>query len=173
MTRIKLTGISKRIAAGKKITLKAKVYPSNAANKALRWSTGSKKLATVTKRGVVTINRKAGGKTVTITAKAKDGSGKKATYRIRIMKGAVTSVEIKGAKKTLKAGKTMRLTAAVKAGRGANRKVKWISSNKTWATVSSRGTVTALKKGKGKTVKITAMATDGTGKKRAVRITIR
>ena len=173
VTRIKLTGISKRIAAGKKITLKAKVYPSNAANKALRWSTGSKKLATVTKRGVVTINRKAGGKTVTITAKAKDGSGKKATYRIRIMKGAVTSVEIKGAKKTLKAGKTMRLTAAVKAGRGANRKVKWISSNKTWATVSSRGTVTALKKGKGKTVKITAMATDGTGKKRVVRITIR
>ena len=173
VTKIKLTGISKKIAAGKKITLKATVSPENAANKTLVWSTSNKKLATVSKKGVVKIKKKAGGKTVTITAKAKDGSGKKAKYKIKIMKGAVKSVKIKGAKKTMKAGKTMKLKAVVTAGKGANKKIKWTSSNVKWAKVSSGGKVTALKKGKGKTVKITAMATDGTGKKKVIKIKIK
>ncbi len=56
---------------------------------------------------------------------------------------------------------------------GAKSKVKWSSSNKKYATVSSSGKVKALKAGKGKKVKITAMATDGSGKKKTVVIKIK
>ena len=53
------------------------------ANRSLAWSSSNTKLAIVDKYGKVkTIKGKKG--TVTITAKATDGSGKKATFKIRI-----------------------------------------------------------------------------------------
>ena len=118
------------------------------------------------------VNKKAAGKTVTITAIAKDGSNKKATYKIKVMKGSVKSISIKG-KKTVKAGKTLKLTAKVKASKGANKKLIWKSSNTKYATVSSSGKVIAKKTGKKKTVIITVMSTDGTNKKKTVKIKIK
>lgn len=118
------------------------------------------------------INKRAAGKTVTITAIAKDGSNKKATHKIKVMKGSVKSISIKG-KKTVKAGKTLKLTAKVKASKGANKKLIWKSSNRKYATVSSSGKVKTKKTGKKKTVKITVMSTDGTNKKKTVKIKIK
>ncbi|EOS70642.1 VCBS protein, partial [Lachnospiraceae bacterium MD308] len=96
----------------------------------------------------------------------------KATYKITSMKGAVKRIAVSG-KKSVKAGKTLKLKAKVSAAKKANKKVKWTSSNKKYATVSSSGKVKALKTGKGKKVKITAMATDGSGKKKTVVIKIK
>ena len=115
-------------------------------------------------KGVVTVKKKTGGKSVTITATAKDGSKKKATYKIKVMKGVVKSISLTG-KKTLKVGKTLKIKAKVKASKGANTKLLWTSSNTKYATVTSAGKVKALKAGKKKTVTITAMATDGSNKK--------
>ena len=42
-----------------------------------------------------------------------------------------------------------------------------------YATVNSKGVVTTKKAGKGKTVKITATATDGSGKKATIKIKIK
>ena len=88
------------------------------------------------------------------------------------MKGVVKKVAISG-KKTVKAGKTLKLKAKVTATKKANKKLKWTSSNKKYATVSSAGKVKALKAGKGKKVKITAAATDGSGKKKTITIKIK
>ena len=137
-----------------------------------KWTTSNKKYATVDKNGVVKFNKKAAGKTVTITAYATDGSGKKATFKIKIMKGTIKKIKITG-KKTVKAGKTLSLKAKVTASKGANKKLKWTSSNTKYATVSGSGKVKALKAGKKKSVKITAMATDGSGKKATVTIKIK
>lgn len=52
------------------------------------------------------------------------------------------------------------------------KQLKWTSSNTKYATVSS-GKVKALKAGKKKSVKITAMATDGSGKSKTVTIKIK
>ncbi len=172
VSRIALSGISKKIAAGKKIKLTASIIPSNASDKSVTWTSGNKKVATVNSSGVVTMKKNSGGKSVTITATAKDGSGVKATYKITSMKGAVKRIAVSG-KKSVKAGKTLKLKAKVSAAKKANKKVKWTSSNKKYATVSSSGKVKALKTGKGKKVKITAMATDGSGKKKTVVIKIK
>ena len=172
VSKISLSGVSKKIAAGKKIELKAKVSPSNASNKGVTWKSSNKKVATVNSKGVVTIKKKTGGKSVTITATAKDGSKRKATYKIKVMKGIVKKVSISG-KKTVKAGKTLKLKAKISASKGANRKIKWTCSNTKYATVSSSGKVKAKKAGKRKKIKITAMATDGSGKKKTITIKIK
>ena len=172
VSQIKLSALSTKIAAGKKIKLTATINPKNATKKTLKWTTNNKKLATVDKNGVVTIKKKAGGKTVKITAEATDGSGKKATFTIKVMKGVVKKVKISG-KKTVKVGKTLKLKAKVTASKGANKKLKWTSSNPKYATVFASGKVKASKAGKKKSVKITAMATDGSGKKATVKIKIK
>lgn len=171
VSRISLSGISKNIAAGKKITLKPTVSPKDVVNKKLKWSSSNTKIAVVNQAGVVTVKKNAGNKSVTITAAAQDGSNKKATYKIKVMKGVVKTISVSG-KKTVKAGKSLKLKAKVTASKGANKKLKWSSRNTKYATVSSSGSVKALKAGKGKSVKITAMATDGSGKKKTVTIKI-
>jgi len=88
------------------------------------------------------------------------------------MKGIVKKVTISG-KKSVKAGKTLKLKGKVKATNKANKKLQWKSSNTKYATVNASGKVKALKAGKGKKVKITAMATDGSGKKKSVTIKIK
>ena len=176
VSRIILTGISKKIVHGKKIKLTVTILPKNAANKKLKWSTSNKKLATVTQSGLVKISKKAKpGKTVKITAAATDGSGKKQVWAIKVMKGAVKKITVKGYKKTLKAGKTMKLKAVVKTTKGkpVNKKLKWTSLSPKYATVTQTGKVKAKPAGKGKTVKIKVESTDGTNKSVVKKIKIK
>ena len=172
VSSIRLFAISKKIAAGRKITLKATVLPDNASNKKLIWKSSNPKVATVTQRGVVTVKKKTGGKKVTITATAADGSKKYASWKITSMRGIVKKVKITGSK-PVKAGKKLKLKAKVTATKKANKKLLWTSSNKKYATVNAKGIVTTKKAARGKTVKITAMATDGSGKKHTVKIQIK
>ena len=170
---IKINGMSKTIAAGKKLSLTAKVTPANAENKAVTWVSSNSKYAAVDARGKVTAKKAGAGKTVKITAAAKDGSGIQAVYQIKIMKDAVKSIQLK-AKKSVKAGKKLAIKATVKTtGKKANKKLAWTSSNTKYATVNSKGTVSAKKAGKGRKVKITAQSTDGSGKKKTVTIKIK
>ena len=172
VSSIRLSGISKKIAAGKKLTLKATVLPNNASNKKLNWKSSNPKVATVTQSGIVTLKKKTGGKKVTITATAKDGSKKYASWKITSMKGIVKKVKITGSK-PINAGKKLKLKAKVIATKKANTKLLWTSGNAKYATVNAKGIVTTKKAAKRKTVKITAMATDGSGKKHTVKIKIK
>ena len=171
--KIKIAGISKQIAAGKKVKLKATVTPKAAANRTVKWKSSNKKYATVNSKGVVTVKKAGIGKKVTITATAKDGSGKKATYRIKIMKKAVKKITLKASKTKVTAGKKVTIKATVTPEKNVNKKLTYKSSNKKYATVNSKGVVTTKKAGKGKTVKITATATDGSGKKATIKIKIK
>ena len=120
----------------------------------------------------VTLKKKGAGKTVTITATAKDGSKKKATYKIKIMKNAVKKIKLKASKTKVKAGKKVTVKASVTPAKQVNKKLTWKISDKKYATVNSKGVVTTKKAGKGKTVTVTAYATDGSGKKASVKIKI-
>ena len=105
VTDIKLTAApSRRIAAGKKVKLKASIAPSNATDKSVTWTSSNKKVATVNAKGLVTFKKNAGGKKVTITATAKDGSKKFAKITLTCMKGSVKSIKLSG-KTTVKSVK--------------------------------------------------------------------
>lgn len=172
VTSIQLSGLSKKIAAGKKLTLKANILPKNASNQKLIWKSSNPKVATVTQNGIVTLKKKTGGKKVTITATATDGSGVSASWKITSMRGIVKKVKITGAKQ-VKAGKKLKLKAKVSATKKANTKLLWTSNNPKIVTVNAKGVVKAKKSAKGKTVKITAMATDGSNKKATVKVKIK
>ncbi len=171
---VKLGSPSKEIAAGKKVKLTKKVtVTGKTANQTLSYSSSNKKYATVDSKGTVTTKKDGAGKSVTITAKATDGSGKSSKITIKIKKHAVKKITLKAAK-TVKAGKKTTVKATVKTtGSSVNKKLSYSTSNKKYATVNSKGVVTAKKAGKGKTVTITVKATDGTGKKSSVKIKIK
>ena len=154
VTDIKLTAApSRRIAAGKKVKLKASIAPSNATDKSVTWTSSNKKVATVNAKGLVTFKKNAGGKKVTITATAKDGSKKFAKITLTCMKGSVKSIKLSG-KTTVKSGKTTKLKAKVSTKNGkANKTVVWSSSNTKLATVDKNGKVKTVKGKKG-TIKI-------------------
>ena len=171
---IKLSSVNKTIQAGKKVTISANFTPSNATNKTVTWSSNNTKYATVNSKGVVTTKKAGAGKTVTITAKAKDGSGKKATIKIKIVKKVkVSSIKLTSKVKNVKAGKKVTIKATINPSNASNKAVTWSSSNKDYATVNSKGVVTTKKAGIGETVTITAKAKDGSGKKATVKIKIR
>lgn len=172
VNKIKLQGLSNKIAAGKKLKLTAAILPATATNKKILWKSSNPKVATVTQTGVVTLKKKSGGKKVVITAAAADGSGAKASWKVTSMKGIVKKVKLTG-NKPVKAGKSVKLKAKVKATKKANKKLLWTSSNTKYATVNAKGVVKTKKAGKRKKVKITAMATDGSGKKATVTIKIK
>lgn len=173
VSSISVKGISKKIAAGKKVSLTAQIMPENATDKSLNWTSSNTKYATVSASGIVKTKKAGAGKTVSITASANDGSGVTAVYRIRIMKNAVTGVKFASNNMKIKAGKKQKIKFKVKVnGAGANKKLQWTSSQKNWATVNSKGVVSAKAKGKGRSVVIKAMATDGSNKKAVIVISI-
>jgi hypothetical protein len=161
----------KKIAVGKKVSLKKAASKKLSTTKKITWSSSNTRYAKVSKTGVVTTKKAGIGKTVTITAKT--SSGKKATFRIKIMKGVVKKVTASTAKKTVKAGSSITIKTSVKATKGANKKLTFTSSNTKYATVTSKGVVKAKKAGKGKTVTITVAATDGSRKKATVKLKIK
>lgn len=172
VNKIKLQGLSNKIAAGKKLKLTAAILPETATNKKILWKSSNPKAATVTQTGVVTLKKKSGGKKAVITAAAADGSGAKDSWKVTSMKGIVKKVKLIG-NKPIKAGKSVKLKAKVKATKKANKKLLWTSSNTKYATVNAKGVVKTKKAGKRKKVKITAMATDGSGKKATITIKIK
>lgn len=182
--KVKLTANYTAIATGKKATVKASVTPANASNKKVKWAIDkaakSKKYATISQKGVLKAGKKGAGKTVTVTATAQDGSKKKAAIKIKIMKNAVTKVSLKAKAKNVKAGKKLTIKATVqntggkKGSKTANTKLAWSvdKKSKKFASINSKGMLSTKKAGKGKTVTVTAMSTDGTNKKGAIKIKI-
>lgn len=174
---VNVTGITiygaKTLKKGESVTLSANVSPSNATNQAVTWHSSNTTVATVSSSsGTVTAK---GVGTTTITATAADGSKVSGKCTITVTASTsstttkkVTSVSISGNKK-IAVGSKLQLKATVRPTTATNKKVSWTSSNKSVATVSSSGKVTAKKPGK--TV-ITAKAKDGSGKKKSVTVIV-
>lgn len=138
----KLTKVPKTLSltTGKKYTLKPVVTPSNSQEK-VTYKSSNIKIATVSSTGVITA-KKVGKVTITVQ------SGKqKATVTLTVKKApALKAIKNVPTKKTITKGKTYTLKPQLYPS-GAIAKITYTTSNKSIATVDSKGKITAKKKG--------------------------
>ena len=155
-----------QLAAGKSMQLTVTLLPTGAKPQKLTYTSSKPSIAKVSGSGKIVAGKKAG--TTVITILTANGFQKKIT--IRVMKKAVKKIKLSGVKK-LKVGKKLKLKAKITPKKKyASATVFWVSGNTKIATVTQSGVVKAKKKGK---VKITAIATDGSGKKKVIKLTIK
>lgn len=163
-TVVKVSPTSKKLALGKSFYITATV--TGTSNKKVKWSTSKKKVCTVSKDGKVK-GKKVG--TAYIKATAKDGSGAYARCKVRVIR-KVKKIKLNKYSAWVFVDKSIKLKAKVLPKNATIKKVKWTSSDKSIATVSSSGRVIGVAPG---ICRITATSTDGTKKKAMCLLRVR
>lgn len=141
-SKITLSVTSNTLKVGKNLTIKPIITPSSSTD-SIKWTTSNSKIVTVSSKGVVKALKNG---TATITAIT--SSGKKASINIIVSNAAISSTS-----KTVNIGQKITLKINNYSG-----SVKWSTSNKKIATVSSSGVVKGIAKG---TATITAKLSNG------------
>lgn len=151
---------------GKTKTLKLKVKKSGKVSTAVTFKSSKPSVATVNSKGKIKAKKK-GKANITVTSKA----NKKKRVTIKVTVGTpVTKVKLNKTTASVIVGESFTLKATVKPKKPSNKKIVWFTSNKSVATVNSKGVVTAKKAGN---ATITATARDGSGKKSACKVTVK
>jgi uncharacterized protein YjdB len=124
-------------------TLIATVLPTNAANKAVTWSSSNTAVATVSASGVVS-GVSTGNATITVTTT--DGN-KTAICNVTVTRGgssevAVTGVSLNKTSTIIAVGGKETLYATINPSNATNKTVSWNSSNTAVASMSTSGEVT-------------------------------
>ncbi len=171
---IQLSQTSAALTVGDTLTLTKTIYPSDATNQAVTWTSSSDAVASVDSNGKITA-KTAGS--VVITCKSVSDNSVVGICNVTVKAKVQTPSEIKVNKITLNKttasvtkGKTLQLTATVTPGNATKKEVKWSTSNKNVAMVSTSGLVTAKSAG---TAIITCTAQDGSGVKATCKITVK
>ena len=137
------------IKKGKTLTLTPAVYPSSLTDKSVTWKSSDESIATVTSEGKVK-GVKYGTATITCTSNA---TGLSITCKV-----TVGLVKLDKTNATIEKGTTLTLKPTVYPSSLEDKSVKWTSSDKTVATVSSSGKVKGIKAGTA-TITCTSVAT--------------
>ncbi len=178
------------ILPGKTLQMKAVVWPKTADNRKTTWNIEEvsdpvyQNYVSIDKNGLLSVKKGIPeGTVITVRAAAKDGSGAEGAYAVTVCH-KVTAVRILMDHEPVRSASayavdlpetdqtdnmislSAELTTA--AGEAETRPV-WTSSQPKVAKVASDGTVTALKAG---TTVITCKASDGSGKKAAVKVKV-
>ena len=178
-----------KVGQKKKLKSKLKVMPKAAKKKALKnvtWKSSNKKVVKVNKKALITA-KKAGK--ATVTAKLKVGKKTlKAKCKITVTAPAVTTpttpttpsmpptpqvkvTEVKADKSnlTLNERENAQPAITVLPSNASNKTIQYTSSDENVAVVDEKGVITAIAQG---TTVITAAATDGSGKKAEITVTV-
>lgn len=142
------------LMVGESATLTATVFPSNATDKNVRWTSANTSVVSAMDGKVTAL--KVGSATVKVTTQ--DG-GRTASCRVTVKSKAVSveSVSLNKSSVAIIAGESVTLVVTVSPSNATNKNVSWHSSDESVATVSN-GRVTALKAG---SAVITVTAEDG------------
>lgn len=161
---VNLDATEKTIVKGESFKLTPVFTPAEPSNKNMTWTSSNAKVAKVNSAGKVT---GVSGGVAIITGTTEDG-GYTVICTVTVTE-KVTKVSLNHTSYRLVKGKTVKLKATVTSNTATNPKVKWSSSNKKIASVTSAGRVKGKKVG---TCVIKATATDGTKKTARCKIRV-
>lgn len=148
------------------IRLSAKVYPLSA-EQSVTWKSSNAKVASIDASGKITC-LKAG--TVTITATANDGSGKKASFKLQIVK-LMKSLEL--ADTSVAGGKSVTLKPLIGPADVTNKKLTWsVSENEYGIKINGSGKVSTKAVTEPVNVTVTVSALDGSGVSASCEVTV-
>ncbi len=156
--KVNVTGIdieNKAVTLSQGMTygVNAEVFPHNASNQTIKWTTNAPSVATVNEDGVVTA---VGPGTAIITATTVDGNH---SMRCTItVTQAVSGVRVSPSTADIAVGSSKTLTATIQPSNATSKGVTWYSSNEAVAKVNSRGIVVGVAPG---TATITALTDEG------------
>lgn len=154
------------MAADPALEMGAQVYPINASQN-VTWTSSNSKIATVDAEGHVTCLKTG---SVTITAATTDGSGKKAAFKISVVK-LMKNLTLEDA--SVAGGKTLNVRSVIEPADTTNKKLTWsVSANDYKITVNSSGRLSTKAVTEKTTVTVTATAQDGSGTTASCEVTV-
>ena len=160
-TSIQIYGLSKELVVGGTAEVIFDIFPTNATNKNVTWSSSDPSVASVNANNVIT-GHKAG--TCTITASTANNITARYDVTVHSSNIAVTGVTVtNGDTYNMKVGYVKRIQYSVEPSNATNQKVKFSSSNPSVAAVDDNGLVAANKEGNA----VITLTTDD-GKKTAI-----
>ena len=152
------------IPAGRTVTLSATCTPEDASSKKVTYTSSDAGVVKITGTTMKAVQRGECELTVASTLNPEVTE----TFRVLVIQ-PVKKISIQAGNKKVAAGSTLQLTASCTPDNASIQDVVWNSKNPTIAEVDRNGLVTGVKRG---TVMITATATDGSGVKAAVSLTV-
>lgn len=153
VSKISLSRTSVTLSKGSSLTLKATIKPSNATNQKLTWTSSDSSVVKVSSSGKITAVKNG---TATITCKS--ANGKKAVCKVTVKNVAVEGIKLDMTSVLADKGATFTINATLQPTNATNKTISWTTSDKSVATVSSSGKVTAVGTG---VCQITAKTKDG------------
>ena len=151
---------------GETAQLSVTVYPQDADDSSVEWSSENNEVATVDSKGtVVAISS---GTTI-IRATTNDGSNLTAECQVTVTSLKATGISIDRTEATLERDATLQLTATVMPEDAGDKSVTWSSDNDGIATVDGSGLVTAVAAG---TAIIRATTNDGSNLTAECQVTV-
>lgn len=143
-TSVSLNKTGGTMSYGKSYQLKATVYPANATDKRVVWTSSNPKAVSVSSTGV--IKALTPNSSAVITCKTVTG-GKTATCTIKVAPLAVSGVKLSHTSGKVGVGMSGKLTATVLPTNATNKAVTWTSLNPSIAKVDQNGVVTGVSQG--------------------------
>lgn len=158
LKKLTVSPTSATVDIGKTLRLKTTLEPKNTSFKKLKFTSSDTKIATVSSDGLIK-GLKEGKVKITVRALETD---KKVVVNITVKKPyvAVKGIEITNKPGlTVEAGKTLKMTAKISPADATNKTVIWETSDKSKATIDSKGTLKAIRPTE--YVEVTASSKDG------------
>jgi uncharacterized protein YjdB len=125
-------------------TFTARIYPADATNKEVTWSSSNAKVGEISQEGKFTALSVG---TTNITVTGADGINTTTTVTVKAKEVNPTGISVDPASMTLTPGQTQKITATVTPTSATNKAVSFTSNNSAVATVSEDGTVKGIKAG--------------------------
>jgi len=169
ITRISINAATRKLNVPETYQLSVAIFPEDASNKVLLWTSSNENVATVDENGLVTA---IGNGVAIITATTTDGTNHSVSCTVTVIDPnniPVTSIKLNRTDLTLNALDVAQLVATVAPNDAANKALIWTSSDESVATVDENGVITAI--GKGNAV-ITVTAADGYGASATCNVTV-